>query len=443
MTGLTTRSSHVELLERKLRIHFWFTAVICLAIIAGLFAAATWSQISSAVVASGTVVVDGNTKRVQHKEGGIVSAIKVKDGFEVKSGDVLIRLDDTVLQANLAIIRKQLLEQKAQLARLRAERDGLNEIEYSYLSKTLSEKLKEEWDDISKSQSQLMEARRLSLEGRTGQLREQIKQLESQIRGLERQVVAKERELSLIQEDIDTNAGLHEKKLFTKSALNLLKREHAELEGEYGDLLSRLSQVKQLISEKEIMILQIQEEFRSGLLEQYGEARSAIAQLEEQEISALDELTRVDIKAPRDGIVHQLKVHTIGAVVSPGEILMMIVPKEDDLIIEARVEPTQIDRVSPNQNARIRLPSFDQRTTPELQGRLQMVSADLVTDQATGLSFYHVRLIINDKEVQKLGGKHLVPGMPAEVYLQTGYRSILSYLLKPLTDQIAHAMKER
>ncbi|WP_114008023.1 HlyD family type I secretion periplasmic adaptor subunit [Cohaesibacter intestini] len=443
MTQSDATASRINQLERRLRLHFWFTAILCLCIFAGLMASATIFQISSAVVASGMVVVDGNTKRVQHREGGIVDTIWVSDGMEVEAGDPLIRLDDTLVQANLAIVQKQLLEQKAQLARLRAERDDAQAIDFSDIHKTLPDMWRKEWDDIEQSQTQLFIARRQSLEGRTKQLAEQINQLKSQTIGLERQVAAKEKELSLIHQNIEVNEGLHEKKLFTRSALNLLKREGAELEGEHGVLISQIAQVQQVIGEKEILALQVREEFRSQLLENYQQTRSKIAQLEEQEVSIRDALRRVEIKAPRKGIVHQLNIHTIGAVISPGEVIMMIVPKEEDLIIEARVNPRQIDRISPLQEARIRFPSFDQRTTPELNGKLQTVSADLVTDEKSGLSFYRVRLGIDETEVGKLEGKKLIPGMPAEVYLQTGDRSILSYLVKPLTDQIAHALRER
>lgn len=439
----TETASRIDKLERRLRLHFWFTAIVSLSIFAGLAASATIFQISSAVVASGVVVVEGNTKRVQHREGGIVDAIWVRDGMEVEAGDPLIRLDDTLVQANLTIVQKQLLEQKAQLARLRAERDEAQAIDFSAIETTLSSMWRAEWDDIQQSQTQLFIARRQSLEGRTKQLAEQINQLESQTTGLQRQVEAKERELSLIKQDIEVNEGLHEKKLFTRSALNLLKRDEAELQGEHGVLISQIAQVRQVIGEKQILVLQVREEFRSQLLENYQQTRSKIAQLEEQEVSIQDALTRVEIKAPRKGIVHQLNVHTIGAVVTPGEVIMMIVPKEDNLIIEARIDPRQIDRISAQQEARIRFPSFDQRTTPELHGTLQTVSADLVTDQKSGLSFYRVRLGIDEMEVGKLEGKTLIPGMPAEVYLQTGDRSILSYLVKPLTDQIAHAFRER
>ncbi len=433
----------IEKSATGLKTHFLLAAVLCVLILTGLAIAGSVAQISGAVVATGTVVVDGNTKQVQHLQGGIVQAIKVKDGHPVKAGDLLVRLDDTVTQANLDIVRKQLMELRARIARLRAERDEGAAISFEGIANGIAPQWLEDWLDIKKSQNQLMVARRRSLDGRKQQLREQIDQLKSQIEGLDLQLAAKKQEIALLQSDIKANAGLQKKQLVTLSRLNGLKREKAELDGEHGALLSQIAQTKQAVSEKEIQILQIEEDARSEVLEQYQDVRSKIAQLEEQEISALDELRRVEIKAPRDGVVHQLNVHTIGAVISPGETIMVIVPREDDLIIEAQVDPTQIDRIKPEQSARIRLPSFDQRTTPELEATLETVSADLITDQATGLSFYKIRVAIGEDQTRKLEGKQLLPGMPAEVYLQTGYRSILSYLLKPLTDQIAHAMKER
>ncbi|MBO6933291.1 MAG: HlyD family type I secretion periplasmic adaptor subunit, partial [Roseibium sp.] len=190
-------------------------------------------------------------------------------------------------------------------------------------------------------------------------------------------------------------------------------------------------------------ILQIDESYRAEVLEQLQEARSRIAQLEEQKIAAEDELTRVEILAPRNGYVHQLSVHTIGGVISPGETVMQIVPREDQLIVEAQVRPVDIDQMAPGQNARVRFPSFDQRTTPELNATLLTVSPDLSEDERTGMTYYVARLSIDDEELDKLGEQALVPGMPVETFLKTGDRTVLSYLVKPVTDQIAHALRER
>ncbi|GAB4576644.1 MAG: HlyD family type I secretion periplasmic adaptor subunit [Roseibium sp.] len=418
------------------RNHLLFALVAAIAVVGGIGGWATFTEISGAVVSSGTVVVESSTKLVQHREGGIVRDIRVKTGDTVEAGDLLIRLDDTVTRANLAVITKQLTELTAQEMRLEAERDDLGTIEWP-------EDRKAVLGDIERGQQMLLEARRNSKEGRKNQLEEQIRQFHKQTQGLEAQVSAKVEEISLIKEELEDLDGLLDKQLVSKSRVTALRREKARLEGEYGDLIAQIARTREAISERRIQILQIEESYRAEVLEQLQEARSRIAQLEEQKIAAEDELTRVDIVAPRNGYVHQLSVHTIGGVIAPGETVMQIVPREDQLIVEAQVRPVDIGQMSPGQKARVRFPSFDQRTTPELNAELLTVSADLTEDERTGTSYYVARLVIDENELEKLGDKALVPGMPVETFLQTGERTVLSYLVKPITDQIAHALRER
>nr|WP_321483044.1 HlyD family type I secretion periplasmic adaptor subunit [uncultured Cohaesibacter sp.] len=438
---MTEKESEEKALFQDVSRHLIVAFSIAFVIICGLFIFAGFAKISSAVVASGSIVVEGNIKRVQHKEGGIVKKIFVNEGDSVEAGASLICLDDTHAQANLAIITKQLLELRIQAARLLAERDGKAEISFPEASGNAYDK--SELAEIQKSHSRLMASRQKSLQGRKNQLREQIKQLESQIDGLEVQRASKADEIRFIQEDINTFEILRKKDRVTKSSLNTLKREKAEIEGEFGEIVSNLGQAKQAVSEKRFAILQIEEDSQAQILEQYQEVHTKIAQLEEQEISARDQLKHVAIQSPQRGIVHQLAVHTVGAVITPGETVMMIVPYGDKLIVEAQVSPTQIDRLTPNQDARLKFTSFDHRTTPEINANLAVISADRITDQTTRQSYYLVRLSFDRKELKKLGDKTLIPGMPVEVYLQTGYRSILSYLVKPMMDQIEHAFKER
>lgn len=423
-------------LSNTVRRHLYFALLITVFVVFGIGGWATFTEISGAVVSSGTVVVESSVKQVQHREGGIVSEIKVKDGDVVKSGDLLISLDDTVTRANLAVIIKQLNELTAQELRLEAERDDKQAISWP------QERI-ETLGDIERGQQLLLEARQNSKEGRKNQLEEQIRQFNQQTQGLEAQVSAKETEIELIAEELLDLEGLLKKNLVPKSRVTAVQREKARLQGEYGDLIAQIARTKEAISERQIQMLQIEESYRAEVLEQLQEARSRIAQLEEQKIAAEDELTRVDIVAPRSGFVHQLSVHTIGGVIAPGETVMHIVPQEDQLIVEAQVQPVDIDQLTPGQEARVRFPSFDQRTTPELNAKLLTVSADLTEDERTGLSYYTAKLIIADEELEKLGSQTLVPGMPVETFLQTGDRTILSYLVKPVTDQIAHAMRER
>ncbi|MHA7772903.1 HlyD family type I secretion periplasmic adaptor subunit [Roseibium sp. M-1] len=424
------------MLRKTVRNHMLFALFVALLVVGGLGGWATFAEISGAVVTSGTVVVETNTKQVQHREGGIVREIKVKNGDIVEAGDLLISLDDTVTRANLAVITKQLAELTAQESRLEAERDEKSTIAWP-------EERSSNLGDIERGQQMLLEARQASKDGRKQQLEEQIRQFNKQTEGLEAQVTAKDSEIELIKEELGDLGGLLDKQLVAKSRVSALRREKARLEGEYGDLIAQIARTREAISERRIQILQIEESYRAEVLENLQEVRSRVAQLEEQKIAAEDELTRVDILAPRSGFVHQLAVHTIGGVISPGETVLQIVPREDQLIVETQVQPVDIDKMSQGQQARVRFPSFDQRTTPELNAELLTVSADLSTDERTGVSYYTARLVIDDDELAKLGGKVLVPGMPVEAFLQTGDRTVLSYLIKPIEDQIAHALRER
>ncbi len=421
-------------LRKSIRKHILISSVIAIAITAGIGGWSAVAQISGAIVSSGTVVVETNTKQVQHREGGIVKDIRVQNGDTVQAGDLLLRLDDTVTRANLSVITKQLRELTAQEARLVAERDDLEEINFDESV---------EKGNIELGQAQLMTARRESVAGRKNQLEEQIRQFDKQIEGLTAQLQAKTTEIDLVDEELADLSDLLTKNLVSKSRVTSLRRERARLQGEFGEFLSQIARSEQAISERRVQILQIEDSYRAEVLEQLQNVRSEIARLQEQRIAAEDELTRVDIRAPQTGYVHQLAVHTIGGVVAPGETVMVIVPQEDKLIIETQVRPVDIDQLAAGQKASVRFPSFDQRTTPELDAELLTVSADLIVDERSGASFYTARLIIPEDELEKLDGKVLVPGMPVEAFMKTGERTVLSYLVKPVVDQIAHAMRER
>lgn len=427
-------------LASSIRRHMVFALAVAAVLVGGVGGWAANTEISGAVVASGSVVVESNSKQVQHREGGIVREITVRDGDVVEAGDLLIRLDDTVTRANFTVVLKQLDELYAQEARLVAERDDAELIVFSPKDGAVAGAPQSVIED---SQIRLMEARRNSLRGRKQQLGEQIRQLEQQIKGVDVQLGAKREEISLVEEELGVLEKLLEDKLVGKARVTTLRREKAELEGDLGNLISQAAQAQEAISERKIQILQIEAEARAEVLELLQEVRSRIAQLEEQKIAAEDELSRVEIRAPRSGYVHQLAQHTLGGVVGPGETLMLIVPREDLLVVEARIQPANIDQLSPNQEATLRFPSFDQRTTPELKARLLTVSADLTMDEVSGQSYFTARLTIPDAELAKLNGKKLVPGMPVEAFLKTDDRTVLSYLVKPVSDQIAHAMKER
>ena len=424
----------------SLRRHLLVAGGVVLLLAGGLGAWAGLSEISSAVVANGVVVVESNVKRVQHREGGIVREIKARDGDLVAAGDLLLRLDDTVTRASLAILSTQLDELHAQAARLAAERDAAADISFpeAFMRRAGEPAIRA----AISGQQALLKARRASLKGRKEQLREQIGQFEKQVEGLKVQQLSKEEEIALIARELGDLETLFAKALIPASRIYALRRDRARLVGERGGFIAQIAQAKEAISERRTQILQIEEEVRAEVLQQLQDTRSHIAQLTERENAAMDELRRVDIRAPRSGYVHQLAVHTVGGVIGPGETAMLIVPREDLLIIEARIEPMDVDRLSRDQPVVVRFPNFNQQTTPELEARVLSVSADLEVDRATGLSYYTARLALGDGEKEKLGGNVIVPGMPVEAFIVAGDRTVLSYLLKPLADQITHAFRE-
>ncbi len=430
--------AYTDKIKNSLRTHMLVGTVILGVLIGGIGSWAMFTEISGAVVASGNVVVETNTRQVQHQEGGIVKSIYVKNGDVIEAGDLLIQLDDTITNANLSVIVKQLIDLYAQEARLKAEQGREDEIVFA-----ANDFGEDEQRDIRESQIKLFEARKNSLDGKRQQLREQIIQFESKIVGLEAQRQAKLSETKIVETELANLDNLLDQQLVSASRVTVLNRDIVTLNGEIGGFTSEIAQTKEAISERNIQILQLDEEFLASVLEEIQDVRSQIGNLEEQKIAAEDELRRIDIIAPLDGFVHNLAVTTIGGVLGPREVAMSIVPKNDLLVVEAQVQPINIDQISPAQNARIRLPSFDQRTTPELSAKVETISADLLRDDATGAQFYKVRLKISEDELTKLEGKSLVPGMPVETFIQTDERTVMSYLLKPIRDQISHAMRER
>ena len=406
----------------------------------GVWAAKT--EISGAVISAGVVVVESKVKKVQHPTGGVVAEISVKNGSEVKAGDLLVRLDETVNRANLQMIAKQLDELVMREARLEAERDGAKEI-------TLPESYRgrEQEPDIAKriiGETSYFTSRRGSLNGQKDQLHERILQLREEIIGVGKQLESKAQEIKIVNRELAGVRKLERQKLVTAMRVNQLKRDATRLEGEQAQLQAALAETKGRVTETEVEILRIEQEFRTSIIQELRDNRAEQAELVERRIAAEDQLKRVEMRAPQAGFVHELAVHTVGGVVNPGETIMLIVPEGDDLLVEARFAPHDIDQVlNGNKMAYVRFSAFNHQTTPEVIGQVQSVSADLSVDQMTGASYYVARISISKAEIAKLDQKRLVPGMPAEVHIKTEDRTALSYLLKPFEDQMQRAFRER
>lgn len=395
--------------------------------------------LSGAVVAPGVLVVESDLKKVQHPSGGIIAAINVKNGSRVRSGDLLLRLDETQARANNQVLSQQLAQVQARIARLVAERDGSAEI-------MAAKKAGDAGGDINgllSSEQSLFSARALARESQKELLRNRVQQLQEQIAGLEAQNKSKTAQLELITSELGGVEELYAKGLATMMRLAGLKRDAARLDGERGQITSAMAEAKVKIGETEIQLLRIDQDFRAEIMKELREAQDKEAELKERTVAASDLLSRIEIRAPTSGTVHELAVHTIGGVISPGETLMEIVPDADELVIEARLPPQEIDQVHRGQAAHVRLSAFNQRTTPQLDGAVSYLSADLSRDKQTNTAYYTVRISLPASERRRTGDLQLVSGMPAEVFLQTISRTLLSYLFKPITDQLARMFNER
>jgi len=413
---------------------------IVFALIGGVTVWAATQQISGAVIATGRVVVASNLKKVQHPTGGVVSKITVKNGDQVAQGQLLMRLDETITKANLSVIVKQTNELSMRAARLEAERDGQDEVT---IPKFLKSNESLDVQRIVRGESNLFKSRRESHKKQKAQLRERIAQHREEISGIEGQVKAKATEIKLIAEELAGLETLEAQQLITTNRMVSMRRQAARLEGEHGQLVASVARIRGQIAEVELQILSLDQDAQTKIVDELRQIESKLAELVERRITAEDQLKRIDIRAPIAGIVHQMSVHTVGGVINSAEPVMMLVPQGDKLVIEARIVPQDIDRVHIDQVARVRFTAFNQRTTPELDGKITRIGADLTRDQITGENFFTVRIEFSDTEVARLGENKLQPGIPADVQIRTADRTALSFLIKPLKDQLSKAFRER
>lgn len=426
--------------DRAIRRYLLGGVATCVLLVGGAGSLAAMTEVSGAVIASGRLVVDSSVKKVQHPTGGVVGTILVREGDTVKSGEVLVRLDETITRANLAIVTKGLDEFEARLARLEAERDGRNSIEFPS-----SLVLRQENPAVARAmagEQSLFAFRRQARAGQKAQLEERIAQLSEEASGLAEQRTAKSQEIKLIGTELASIRKLWRQKLVSIDRMTALERDAVRLQGEHGQLTASIAQAKGRIAETRLQVIQIDQDLRSEVAVELRDVQGKISEFVERKVSAEDQLKRIDIRSPQNGVVHQLAVHTIGGVISPGEPIMLIVPVADDLTVEARVAPQDIDQLIPSQRATLRLSAFNQRTTPELNGVVSEISPDLSMDERSGMAFYTVRISLPRAELKRLEGLSLAPGMPVEVFFSTGNRTILSYLIKPLADQVHRAFRE-
>jgi len=427
--------------RRSIRLHLAIGLAVVVILAGGLGGFSATQQFSGALIAPGQIVVESNVKKVQHPTGGVVGEVRARDGDKVKSGDIVVRLDDTVTKANLAIVTKNLDAALARAARLEAEQRGFDKIKFP--PQLLARADVPDAAAVMASETKLFEVRVNGRVGQKAQLRERITQLNDEIAGLTAQEKAKDQESALVDKELAGVRQLYEQRLVQLSRLTTLERDAARLNGERAQYIAAMAQAKGKITETELQIIQVDKDMVSEVSKDLREANDKIGELIERKVTAEDQLRRVDIRAPQDGIVEQSNVHTVGGVITAGDTLMLIVPQTDDLQVEAKVNPQDIDKLQVGQQTLLRLSAFNQRTTPELNGLVSRVSPDVNTDQRTGQSYYTIRVSMPPEEIARLGEVKLIPGMPVEAFVQTGERTLLSYLMKPLSDQLMRAFRER
>jgi HlyD family secretion protein len=428
--------------RRSIRLHMIIGLTVVVILAGGFGGWASTAEISGALIAPGAVVVDSNVKKVQHPTGGVVGEVLARDGDLVKAGDVVVRLDDTVTKASLAIVTKNLDGLWARAARLEAEQQGLDKIVFpaSLLSRADDPDVK----NIIASETKLFEVRTTGRIGQKAQLRERVTQLNEEIGGLVAQEKAKDQEIALVEKELVGVSSLYDQHLVQMSRLTTLQRDAARLNGERAQFVASRAQAKGKITETELQIIQVDKDLVSDVSKDLRETNDKIGEFVERKVTAEDQLKRTDIRAPQDGMVLQSTVHTVGGVITAGDAIMMIVPQSDALSVEAKVNPQDIDKLQIGQKTLLRLSAFNQRTTPELNGLVTRVSPDVTTDQRTGQSYYTIRVSMPPEEVARLGDDvKIIPGMPVEAFVQTGNRTMMSYLIKPLSDQLMRAFREK
>ncbi len=395
-------------------------------------------SISGAVVTSGSVTVQGNYKSIQHLDGGIVSKIFVQNGDRVKAGDTLIKIDDTQTGASLAVTTGRLHDFQIQQSRLEAERDQKTE----FVLPAGIDTADPETAKIIATQTSLFQARRSSQLGQQSVLNQRLAQLQDDIRGLQAQLGATKKQNDINSRELATVLPLFEKGFVNQQRVSPLQREAARLEGETGRLTSELAKINSAIGETELRMAQLDKEYLNQVVDDLRQVQAGLAEQTETRRALADRALRTTITAPVSGYVHALAVHTEGGVITAATPVMQIIPDGEKLLIEAQLPPKDIDKVHTGQSAMIRFPAFSANSTPMIYGLVLKISPAQIVDNQ-GRSYFTTQIEITPSELAKIGKDHkLVPGMPAEVFIETTSHSMLSYLLKPLADAVSRAFRE-
>ncbi|MCK1292445.1 MULTISPECIES: HlyD family type I secretion periplasmic adaptor subunit [unclassified Bradyrhizobium] len=411
-------------------------AVLAIALIGGCGGWAVHAELTGAVIAQGKVAVRKQVKLIQHRDGGIVGEILVANGDAVKVGDVLVRLDETQTKAELGVLKGQRAELEGRRARHLAEREGATAIRFD--SRFEHDPFTAE---IARGEIRLFNENLAVREARRDQLSLQIAQFEEQVRGLTAQQEANANERKMVKEDLERLTPLYNKGFIEIGKIRTMERDLVKIDGLKGEIDANIARVKGQISESRIKIIELDQQARTDGQRDLRDVDGKLAELQERIVASLDRLSRMVIRSPISGTVNELAVNSVNGVIAPKETLMSIVPESADLVVEAKLSPTDIDQATTGQSARLRFSSFNQRTTPEVAGTVETIGAAATLDQASGQTYYLSTIAIAGGQRQ-VAGKPIVPGMPVEVFLTTGDRTALSYLIKPFTDQMMKSFRE-
>lgn len=417
--------------------------ILALVVLVGGFGGwAATTNISGAIVASGQIEVDQNRQVVQHPDGGVVAEILVEEGDTVEKGDVLIKLDPTLLQSERTVVEGQYYELVARRARLSAERDGLDQITFTEDLLQQAEK-DPEIADLVEGQRNLFFARRDSVKQEVDQLAKRADQIAEQVNGIVAQQNALTDQLALIEQELTDQQSLLDRGLAQASRVLSLQREKSRLSGQVGELTAQKAQSEGRITELDIEILKLETQRREEAITTLRDLQFRERELAENRRAILERLDRMEITAPVSGVVYGLTVFTPRSVIRPADPVLFLVPQDRPLVIAAQVPPIHIDEIYLNQAVSLRFSSLDQRQTPELFGEVVQISADAFEDQASRMRYYRAKIILQDGEIDRLPpGVVLIPGMPVEAFIRTADRTPLQYLVKPFTDFFAKAFRE-
>ncbi|MEP1519249.1 HlyD family type I secretion periplasmic adaptor subunit [Ascidiaceihabitans sp.] len=403
---------------------------------------ATYTQIAGAIISPGRIEVDQNRQVVQHQIGGIVAEIPVTEGDTVQAGDVLLRLDDQQARSRLAILEGQLYELQSRRARLEAERDGAEVIDFDAELLAIGAG-NAEIQELIDGQSNLFYARKDSVAGEISQLEKRRSQIGNQIDGIEAQEVSLSKQLDLITQELASQQSLLDKGLAQAGTVLNLQRQSASLDGQIGELIANRAQSEGRMTEIDIEVLKLGTTQREQAITQLRDLRYRELELIEQRASTLLEIEQLDIRAPVSGIVYGMRVQTPRSVIRAADPVLFLIPQDRPLLIVSRVDPLHIDQITVGQQVNLRFSALDQRTTPELVGQVTLISADAFDDEALGIAYYRAEITLNVGELAKLNeGDVLIPGMPVEAFIRTADRSPLAYLVKPMADYFNRAFRE-